>query len=48
MVQDELVKLGEQLVGSTEGTKALALQLCREFEEKFLQHIMGGEVSCFF
>ncbi|TXG53655.1 hypothetical protein EZV62_018911 [Acer yangbiense] len=43
MVQDELVKLGEQLVGSTEGTKALALQLCREFEEKFLQHIMGGE-----
>ncbi|KAH7575990.1 hypothetical protein JRO89_XS02G0269500 [Xanthoceras sorbifolium] len=43
MVQDELVKLGEQMVGSSEGTKALALQLCREFEDKFLQHIMGGE-----
>ncbi|KAL5854195.1 hypothetical protein ACOSQ4_003997 [Xanthoceras sorbifolium] len=45
MVQDELVKLGEQMVGSSEGTKALALQLCREFEDKFLQHIMGGEGS---
>ncbi|KAL5856561.1 hypothetical protein ACOSQ3_004019 [Xanthoceras sorbifolium] len=45
MVQDELVKLGEQMVGSSEGTKALALQLCREFEDKFLQHILGGEGS---
>lgn len=29
----------------SEGTKAIALGLCREFEDKFLQHIAGGEVS---
>ncbi|KAJ4717577.1 Dynamin-like [Melia azedarach] len=43
MVQDELVKLGEQFLDSTEGTRALALQLCREFEDKFLLHITGAE-----
>ncbi|CAN4081338.1 unnamed protein product [Withania somnifera] len=43
VVQDELVRLGEQMVHSAEGTKALALELCREFEDKFLQHITGGE-----
>nr|XP_010928240.1 dynamin-2A isoform X2 [Elaeis guineensis] len=43
IVQDELVRLGEQMVHSTEGTRALALELCREFEDKFLQHIMSGE-----
>ncbi|GMH25665.1 hypothetical protein Nepgr_027508 [Nepenthes gracilis] len=43
IVQDELVKLGESLVSSAEGTRALALELCREFEEKFLRHITGGE-----
>ncbi|KAL2456112.1 Dynamin-2A [Abeliophyllum distichum] len=43
IVQDELVKLGEQMVNSAEGTKALALELCREFEDKFLQHITTGE-----
>lgn len=48
IVQDELLKLGDQILENTEGTKALALQLCREFEDKFLQHITGGEVSCFF
>ena len=46
-MQDELLKLGDQILENTEGTKALALQLCREFEDKFLQHITGGEVSCF-
>ncbi|GAB2278194.1 Dynamin-2A [Dionaea muscipula] len=43
IVQDELLKLGESLVSSSEGTRALALELCREFEEKFLRHITGGE-----
>ncbi|GAB4846816.1 Dynamin-2A [Ancistrocladus abbreviatus] len=43
IVQDELVKLGESMVSSSEGTRALALELCREFEEKFLRHITGGE-----
>nr|GLL32635.1 dynamin-2A-like [Ipomoea trifida] len=43
VVQDELVRLGEQMVHSAEGTRALALELCREFEDKFLLHIAGGE-----
>lgn len=43
IVQDELVKLGESMVSSVEGTRALALELCREFEEKFLRHVTGGE-----
>ncbi|KAM7260422.1 hypothetical protein ACFE04_016163 [Oxalis oulophora] len=45
IVQDELVRLGESMVDSAEGTKAVALQLCREFEEKFLAHITTGEGS---
>ncbi|KAJ0874998.1 putative dynamin GTPase [Helianthus annuus] len=45
IVQDELVRLGESLVTSSEGTRALALELCREFEDRFLQHIMTGEGS---
>ncbi|KAJ9538297.1 hypothetical protein OSB04_031030 [Centaurea solstitialis] len=44
-VQDELVRLGESMVSSSEGRRALALELCREFEDKFLQHIMTGEGS---
>ncbi|XP_023523802.1 dynamin-2A-like isoform X2 [Cucurbita pepo subsp. pepo] len=43
IVQDELVRLGEQMVNGVEGTRALALELCREFEDKFLQHIGSGE-----
>lgn len=43
IVQEELVKLGEQMVSSVEGTRALALELCREFEENFLRHLTGGE-----
>ncbi|KAJ8529728.1 hypothetical protein K7X08_036563 [Anisodus acutangulus] len=42
-VKDELVKFGEQTVNSAEGTKALALELCREFEDKFLEHLTTGE-----
>uniref|UniRef100_A0A5B7C178 dynamin GTPase n=1 Tax=Davidia involucrata TaxID=16924 RepID=A0A5B7C178_DAVIN len=45
VVQDELVRLGEQMVHSAEGTRAIALELCREFEDKFLQHITSGEGS---
>ncbi|XP_059445820.1 dynamin-2A-like [Corylus avellana] len=45
IVHDELVRLGEQMVHTAEGTKAIALQLCREFEDKFLLHITGGEGS---
>ncbi|RWW58948.1 hypothetical protein BHE74_00034148 [Ensete ventricosum] len=45
IVQDELFRLGEQMVQSAEGTRAIALELCREFEDKFLQHIASGEVS---
>jgi len=41
------MKLGEEMVSSSEGTRALALQLCREFEDKFLQHLTGGEVGSF-
>lgn len=48
VVQNELVRLGEQMVQSPEGTRALALELCREFEDKFLQHITSGEVSDIF
>jgi len=44
ILQDELVRLGKQMVHSAEGTRALALELCREFEDKFLQHITTGEV----
>lgn len=48
IVQDELVRLGEQMVQSSEGTRALALELCREFEDRFLLHVTSGEVSVFF
>jgi dynamin GTPase len=44
-VKDELSKLGEQMVQSAEGTRAVALELCREFEDKFLAHVTSGEVS---
>lgn len=47
VVQDELVRMGEQMVHSAEGTRALALELCREFEDKFLQHITSGEVRIY-
>ncbi|KAK4739556.1 hypothetical protein R3W88_003253 [Solanum pinnatisectum] len=42
-IKDELVKFGDQMVNSAEGTKALALELCREFEDKFLEHLTTGE-----
>lgn len=45
-VKDELAKLGGQ-VQSAEGTRALALELCREFEDTFLQHLTSGEVRIY-
>ncbi|VAI84800.1 unnamed protein product [Triticum turgidum subsp. durum] len=45
MVQAELARLGESMVQSPEGTRAVALELCREFEDKFLAHITSGEGS---
>nr|GEV33121.1 dynamin-2A-like isoform X2 [Tanacetum cinerariifolium] len=33
------------MVSSSEGTRALALELFCEFEDKFLQHIVTGEGS---
>ena len=33
------------MVQTSEGTRVIALGLCREFEDMFLQHIAGGEVS---
>ncbi|KAM0927242.1 hypothetical protein ACQ4PT_003304 [Festuca glaucescens] len=44
-VKEELSKLGEQMVQSSEGTRAVALELCREFEDKFLAHVTSGEGS---
>ncbi|XP_028755574.1 dynamin-2B [Neltuma alba] len=43
IVQDELMRLGEQMVTTAEGTRAIALELCREYEDRFLQHITTGE-----
>ncbi len=45
VVEAELVTLGEQRVQTSEGTCAMALELCREFEDTFLQHIQTGEVK---
>ncbi|KAF6141495.1 hypothetical protein GIB67_000876 [Kingdonia uniflora] len=45
VVENALVRLGEQMVHSSEGTRAIALELCREFEDRFLQHIATGEGS---
>lgn len=33
------------MVQSSEGTRVIALGLCREFEDKFIQHITGVEVT---
>ncbi|KAL5222266.1 hypothetical protein ABZP36_026979 [Zizania latifolia] len=43
IIQEELAKLGEQMVQTSEGTRVIALGLCRQFEDKFLQHITSGE-----
>ncbi|CAK8575221.1 unnamed protein product [Lathyrus sativus] len=43
VIQDELARLGESMVTTSEGTRAIALELCREFEDRFLQHLTTGE-----
>ncbi|KAE9592686.1 putative dynamin GTPase [Lupinus albus] len=53
IIHDELARFGESMVSTAEGTRAVALELCREFEDKFLAHITSGEgagwkiVGCF-
>ncbi|KAL3687882.1 hypothetical protein R1sor_014191 [Riccia sorocarpa] len=42
-VEEELVRLGEMRVETSEGTRAVALELCREFDDKFLETIASGE-----
>lgn len=44
-VDTELLRLGEQLISSIEGSRAVALELCRGFETKFCEHLDGTEVS---
>ncbi|KAG6405816.1 hypothetical protein SASPL_133410 [Salvia splendens] len=47
--QDELSRLGEQMVHSSEGKRALARVLCHELHDKFLQHVLKAwqEWKCF-
>ncbi|CAI7847072.1 unnamed protein product, partial [Closterium sp. NIES-53] len=42
-VDAELLRLGESLVSSLNGSRALALELCRGFETKFCEHLDGSE-----
>ncbi|KAG6405807.1 hypothetical protein SASPL_133401 [Salvia splendens] len=45
VVQDELSRLGEKMIHISEGTRALARKLCRELEDKFLQHAAASTYS---
>ncbi|KAG6546849.1 hypothetical protein Mapa_011702 [Marchantia paleacea] len=45
IVEEELVRLGEMRVETSEGTRAIALELCREFDDKFLHTISSGETG---
>ncbi|CAM6090387.1 unnamed protein product [Calypogeia fissa] len=45
VVEDELVRLGEMRVETVEGTRSIALELCREFDDKFLETMSSGEVG---
>lgn len=38
------MRLGEMRVETVEGTRSIALELCREFDDKFLETISSGEV----
>lgn len=46
-VDTELLRLGESLISSMEGSRAVALELCRGFETKFCEHLEGSEVLPF-
>ena len=43
-VEDELLRLGDTVLATTEGARAVALELCRGFDTKFVENIEGGEV----
>ncbi|KAG6390840.1 hypothetical protein SASPL_148585 [Salvia splendens] len=45
VVQDELSRLGEQMVHSSEGKRPLARVLCHELHDKFLQHVESPSVA---
>ncbi|GJP31193.1 hypothetical protein CLOM_g9880 [Closterium sp. NIES-68] len=42
-VDAELLRLGDSLISSLNGSRALALELCRGFENKFCEHLDGSE-----
>lgn len=44
-VEDELLRLGEMRIETVEGTRSIALELCREFDDKFIETMSSGEVS---
>lgn len=44
-VEEELVRLGERRATTSEGHRAVVLEMAREFEDTFIQHIESGEVS---
>jgi hypothetical protein len=39
------VRLGERRATTSEGHRAVVLEMAREFEDTFIQHIESGEVS---
>ncbi|GAQ87226.1 Dynamin related protein [Klebsormidium nitens] len=44
-VEEELVRLGERRATTSEGHRAVVLELAREFDDTFNQHIESGEVG---
>eukprot|EP00271_Cylindrocystis_brebissonii_P009737 TRINITY_DN248_c0_g2_i1.p1 TRINITY_DN248_c0_g2~~TRINITY_DN248_c0_g2_i1.p1 ORF type:complete len:1019 (+),score=213.90 TRINITY_DN248_c0_g2_i1:211-3267(+) len=44
-VEDELLRLGDTVMSTQEGSRAVALELCRGFDTKFVENIEGGEAG---
>ncbi|CAI7751614.1 unnamed protein product, partial [Closterium sp. NIES-54] len=42
-VESELLRLGESLISDLQGSRAVALELCRGFETCFIEHLDGCE-----
>ncbi|GJP35777.1 hypothetical protein CLOM_g20304 [Closterium sp. NIES-68] len=42
-VESELLRLGESLVSNLQGSRAVALELCRGFETRFIENLDGSE-----
>ncbi|CAI5514688.1 unnamed protein product [Closterium sp. Naga37s-1] len=42
-VESELLRLGESLISDLQGSRAVALELCRGFETRFIEHLDGCE-----